>query len=91
MKKKVIKHLEGDIKTFKKEASEDRGLIKELDSKTWQSSEPTKVRMPMKTRRPKLDVSEDRVERLKGLKNKRTGPARKPFKKGKPIKVNKIR
>lgn len=29
-KSKVIKHLKGDIKTFKHEAAEDRGLIKDL-------------------------------------------------------------
>lgn len=28
--KKVVKHLKGDIKDFKKEASEDRSLLKEL-------------------------------------------------------------
>ena len=33
-KKKVIKHLRKDIKTFKKEAQEDRELIKELKGKT---------------------------------------------------------
>lgn len=32
-KKKVIKHLKGDIKTFKKEAHEDRELIKSLAHK----------------------------------------------------------
>jgi hypothetical protein len=32
-KKKVIKHLKGDIKTFKKEASEDKKLIKKLKPK----------------------------------------------------------
>jgi hypothetical protein len=32
-KKKVIKHLKGDIKNFKKEASEDRELIKSLHKK----------------------------------------------------------
>jgi len=31
--KKVIKHLKGDIKTFNKEAEEDRELIKELKKK----------------------------------------------------------
>lgn len=29
-KSKIVKHLKGDIKTFKKEASEDRELIKDL-------------------------------------------------------------
>ncbi len=32
-KKQVIKHLKGDIKTFKKEAHEDRELMKELKHK----------------------------------------------------------
>jgi hypothetical protein len=32
-KKKVVKHLKGDIKTFKKEAREDRDLIKKLKPK----------------------------------------------------------
>lgn len=31
--KKVVKHLKGDIKDFKKEANEDRALIKELHEK----------------------------------------------------------
>lgn len=30
MKKSVEKHLKGDIKTFKKEAKEDRELIKKM-------------------------------------------------------------
>jgi hypothetical protein len=32
-KKKVIKHLKGDIETFKHEAHEDKELIKELKHK----------------------------------------------------------
>lgn len=31
--KKVIKHLKGDIKTFKKEAAEDKELIRSLSKK----------------------------------------------------------
>lgn len=31
--KKVVKHLKGDIKNFRKEAAEDRELIKELKKK----------------------------------------------------------
>lgn len=31
--KKVIKHLKGDIKTFKEEAAEDRKLIKDIKKK----------------------------------------------------------
>lgn len=33
-KKKVVKHLKGDIKTYKKELKEDKNLIKDLKSKT---------------------------------------------------------
>lgn len=33
-KKKIIKHLKGDIKNFKHEADEDRKLISELKKKT---------------------------------------------------------
>lgn len=33
MASKVIKHLKGDIKTFKKEVAEDKKLIKSLSSK----------------------------------------------------------
>lgn len=33
-KTKVVKHLKGDIKTFKKEISEDKKLIKTLKPKT---------------------------------------------------------
>jgi len=38
-KKKVIKHLKGDIKNFKKEASEDKELIKSI------SKEPKKEKI----------------------------------------------
>jgi hypothetical protein len=33
MNKKVIKHLKGDIKTFKKEVKEDKELIQQLNRK----------------------------------------------------------
>jgi len=39
-KKKVIKHLKGDIKTFKSEAAEDRALIKSLTKKKSQKKDP---------------------------------------------------
>jgi hypothetical protein len=41
-KKKVIKHLKGDIKTFKHEAAEDRKLIKELKHKKHEKGESKK-------------------------------------------------
>jgi hypothetical protein len=37
-KKEVVKHLHRDIKTFKKEAEEDRELIKDLNKKKKSSS-----------------------------------------------------
>lgn len=37
-KKKVIKHLKGDIKTFKEEASEDKELISSLSNKSSKKS-----------------------------------------------------
>ncbi len=39
MKKKVIKHLKGDIKGYKHEANEDRELIKSLKGKKHEKSE----------------------------------------------------
>lgn len=41
-KKKVIKHLKGDIKTFKKEAQEDRKLIKSLKHEKGESKKHEK-------------------------------------------------
>lgn len=40
--KKVIKHLKGDIKTFKHEAAEDRELIKSLKDKKHEKKESVK-------------------------------------------------
>lgn len=42
MKKEVIAHLKGDIKGFKKEASEDRALIKKLKHKKHEAKESKK-------------------------------------------------
>ena len=50
--KKVIKHLKGDIKTFNKEASEDKKLIKEL-----------KVKKPSKFKK-KEESSEEVVTKM---------------------------
>ncbi len=41
-KKKVVKHLKGDIKTFKHEAKEDRELIKSLKHKRHEKHESKK-------------------------------------------------
>lgn len=48
-KKKVVRHLKGDIKTFKKEAQEDRELIKSL--KSAKSKSPTKKKKEEKIER----------------------------------------
>jgi hypothetical protein len=40
--KKVVKHLRGDIKDFKKEASEDRKLIKSLKNEKPEKKKPSK-------------------------------------------------
>jgi len=42
MKKEVIRHLKGDIKNFKKEASEDKALIKKLKHKKHEAKESKK-------------------------------------------------
>lgn len=42
MKKEVIRHLKGDIKGFKKEAAEDRALIKKLKHKKHEAKESKK-------------------------------------------------
>jgi hypothetical protein len=43
MKKEVIAHLKDDIKDFKKEASEDRALIKKLKGKSMKKKHVKKV------------------------------------------------
>ncbi len=42
-KKKIIKHLKGDIKTFKKEAAEDVELIKSMGKKKKRGGKVQKV------------------------------------------------
>lgn len=56
-KKKVVKHLKGDIKTFKKEAEEDRELIKKL------KKDGSKKKDPKKSRK-KDDRKKEKVERV---------------------------
>jgi hypothetical protein len=53
IKKKVIKHLRGDIKTFKHEAADDKALIKDLHKKRWESADMEEVKRPMKKRKKK--------------------------------------
>lgn len=50
-KSKVIKHLKGDIKTFKKEAQDDRELIKALYEKPKKSVKKTKKRTKKATKK----------------------------------------
>lgn len=45
--KKIIKHLEGDIKTFKKEAAEDKELISSLKRKSKKKKKNDKVETVM--------------------------------------------
>jgi hypothetical protein len=59
MANKVTKHLKGDIKTFKHEASEDRDLMKEL--KAHYDSRPDK----MKRKRSKIDKMEQTMHEFK--------------------------
>lgn len=41
-KEKIVKHIKGDIKTFKKEAKEDRELLKDLKHKKHEKKEHKK-------------------------------------------------
>ena len=59
-KKKVIKHLKGDIKTFKHEAHEDRELIKELKHKKHHSKKAD----PKKKHHKKVTKGKAKVEKV---------------------------
>ena len=50
--KKVVKHLKGDIHTFKREANEDKKLIKSL-KKTVVKKKETKKKVPLKDKKEK--------------------------------------
>ena len=60
--KKVIKHLKGDIKTFNKEAAEDKALIKGL-----------KVKKPKKFKEKESSESvvTEMLEKKKAIKKKK--------------------
>lgn len=53
-KKQVIKHLKGDIKTFKKEAHEDKELIKKLKPKKKKTAKPKKKSVKFKNKIEKV-------------------------------------
>lgn len=66
MKKKVIAHLKGDMKTFKKEAKEDRELVKALkhekgESKKHEKKEHKKI--DPKKKRPAIKNSK-KIEKV---------------------------
>lgn len=58
MKKKIIGHLKGDIKTFNKEAAEDKELIRELRGKKMAN----KKRTMKKPKKKKESRKEERKE-----------------------------
>lgn len=56
--KRVIKHLKGDIKTFNKEASEDRSLIRELSTASKKKMKKKKKISPEAMRKMKRVMHE---------------------------------
>jgi len=61
--KKVISHLKGDIKTFKKEAKEDRELMKSLKHKKHEHEESKKYeKKEHKKKDPKKHGSKEKTE-----------------------------
>jgi hypothetical protein len=61
--KKVVKHLKGDIKTFRKEAAEDKELIKKL-------KEPKMKKKESKAHEMKEMKMEKKVAKKKKAKKK---------------------
>lgn len=63
---KVIKHLKGDIKTFKKEEAEDRELIKSLKSKKTSKHKSSKKKdpKPKEAVSKKKPVAKSKVEKV---------------------------
>ncbi len=53
-KKQVVKHLKGDIKMFKKEANEDRALIKKLKPKKKKDTKPKRKSSKFKNKIEKV-------------------------------------
>ena len=64
--KKVIKHLKGDIKTFKEEAAEDRKLIKELKGKKAKKHTAKKANPKKKPTKAKAKIEKVMREYKKG-------------------------
>lgn len=78
-KNKVIKHLQGDIKGFKKEASEDKELIKSLNKKE---------KEPKKENRHKKDDPKDSKNKIKKVMHEfKEGKLHSGSKKG-PVVTN---
>jgi uncharacterized protein DUF6496 len=63
-KNKVIKHLKGDIKTFKKEAAEDRKLISELKHKKAKKKSAKKMPMKKKPQSKKIAKKKTKIEKV---------------------------
>lgn len=84
-KSKIVKHLKGDIKTFNKEAAEDRELIKDLksekktkNSRSVQSKRKSSKKDPRRSNSKKVDAKFKKVaEEFKEHKlhsGSKTGP-----------------
>ena len=73
MKKKVIKHLKGDIKGYKKEIAEDEELIKDLNGK----------KMAKKKLKKKKMSKEEKHERKESKREKKFEKVMREFKGGK--------
>lgn len=80
-KNKVIKHLKGDIKTFSKEASEDRELIKDINKK---KAAPKKKMTKKKTSKKKEKPGHEKFEKV--MREFSKGTLRSGSKKGPKVK-----
>lgn len=82
MKKEVIRHLKGDIKGFKKEASEDKALIKKLSSK-----KSSKKKVVKKSSKKMVKPGHKKFEKV--LKEFKGGKLHSGSKKGPKVKSRK--
>lgn len=93
MKKKVIAHLKGDIKSFKKEAAEDRKLIKALKHEKKESKKHEKVehkKHSKKSSKKKLHVTPKREKKIsKVMREYKGGKLHSGSKKGPKVKSRK--
>ncbi len=82
-KKKVLRHLKGDIKTFKKEAVEDKELMKSIKG----SMKKEKPKKKEKKHNPKTKYAKNKIEKV--MHEFKEGDLHSGSKKGPKVKSRK--